>query len=568
MSVAPRALRVVVVAGFVRALALDLDGTLTDGERLSDLAITAVDRIRDDGLVAALVTGRIVADLDAAFPGVRDHFDAVVAENGAVLVLGDEVHDLAEPVEEELASALRQQDISLGRGRVLLATDARHAQAVLASLETLGLDCQIVRNRGALMVLPAGVSKGTGLLAALGELGISAHNAVAVGDAENDLALLHTAEVGIAVANAVPSLREHADLVLDERNGAGIAGLLAGPVLSGEQLIQPARRRLPIGRFDDGSPATVPGSPANVLICGETSAGKSYLAGLLIEGWIHGGYTVLVIDMEGDHVTLGRQLHNAVVLDSQPSAAELLSVLRQQSVSVVLDVSGLPPSERLDYLRTLPPLIEAERAAWGLPHWIVVDEAHLTLADGGIAADVFRPTDHGYCLVTYRPEQLCPEALAAIDLTITADPPTLATQTGLTGTTRTARLRETGSLERPFTVSARRTPHVRHRRKYAIAGLPEHRWFHFRDRDGRIAATAADLTEFSRIIQEVDSRVLAHHLERGDFSRWILGTLQDRDLAAAVGALERNLLARRAADLAHARERLTEEVDSRYLISE
>jgi hydroxymethylpyrimidine pyrophosphatase-like HAD family hydrolase len=136
-----------------------------------------------------------------------------------VLVLGDELHDLAEPVEEELASALRQQDISLRRGRVLLATDAGHAQAVLASVGTLGLDCQLVRNRGALMVLPAGVSKGTGLLAALGELGISAHNTLAVGDAENDLALLHTAEVGIAVTNAVPSLREHADLVLAAPNG-------------------------------------------------------------------------------------------------------------------------------------------------------------------------------------------------------------------------------------------------------------------------------------------------------------------------------------------------------------
>jgi hypothetical protein len=339
-------------------------------------------------------------------------------------------------------------------------------------------------------------------------------------------------------------------------------------VLSGEQVIQPARRRLPIGRFDDGTTATVPGSPANVLICGETSAGKSYLAGVLIEGWIDAGYTVLVIDMEGDHVALGRRLHTAVVLDSQPSATELLSVLRQQSVSVVLDVSGLAPAERLGYLRTLPPLIEAERAAWGLPHWIVVDEAHVTLADGGIAADVFRPTDRGYCLITYRPERLCPEALAAIDVTITADPPTLATQNGQTRTTRTARLRETGSRERPFTVSSRRTPHVRHRRKYAITSLPEHRWFYFRDPEGRIAATATDLTEFSRIMREVDSRVLAHHLERGDFSRWILGTLQDRDLAAAVGALERNLLARHAADLAHVRERLTEEIDSRYLISE
>ena len=96
-------------------------------------------------------------------------------------------------------------------------------------------------------------------------------------------------------------------------------------------------------------------------------------------------------------------------------------MLRQRSLSVVLDVSAVPPGERLEYLQTLPPLIEAERAAWGLPHWIVGDEAHTTLSNGGIASDVFRPSDRGYCLVTFHPEQLCAEALAAIDVTIAVD---------------------------------------------------------------------------------------------------------------------------------------------------
>lgn len=45
-------------------------------------------------------------------------------------------------------------------------------------------------------------------------------------------------------------------------------------------------------------------------------------------------------------------------------------------------------------------------------------------------------------------------------------------------------------------------------------------------------------------------------------------TIQDRDLAAAVGAIERNILARRAADLLHARERMLHEVESRYLTSD
>ena len=154
----------------------------------------------------------------------------MVAENGAVLAVEDDVRELAAPVEESLAGALTDRGAPYRCGRVLLAGEAADAPTVVDAAGLLGLDCQIVRNRNALMVLPAGVSKGTGLLAALTDLGISPHNALAVGDAENDLALLEAAELGVAVANAVPSLRPHADLVLDESDGTGIAACLSGPI--------------------------------------------------------------------------------------------------------------------------------------------------------------------------------------------------------------------------------------------------------------------------------------------------------------------------------------------------
>jgi len=552
------------MAGFVRAIAVDLDGTLVDRERLSEAAMAAIDDARDDGLVAVLVTGRILAELEEAFPRLTDRFDAVVAENGAVLRIGDDIHDLAPPVDEALAGALEERGVALRRGRVLLACDAVHAGTVVAADGLLGLDCQIVRNRGALMVLPAGVSKGTGLLAALAELGISARNTLAIGDAENDLALLEAAELGVAVSNAVPSLRQHADLVLEDRDGTGVARLLSGPIRSGEQTVRVARRRLTVGRFPDGAPTTVPGAQANLLVCGATGVGKSYFAGLLAEGWVTAGYTVLVIDMEGDHIALDR-LRSTIVLDNQPSASELLSVLRQQSVSVVLDVSGLEAAQQLDYLRSLPAVIDVERAAGGLPHWIVVDEAHATLDEHGTAADVFRPTDRGYCLVAYRPDRLCAEALAAIDVTITVTGPTIPGTGGGAPVPPNATIRELGAPERPFIMGARRTPHVRHRRKYAVTPLPRARWFEFRGPDGAVVATAPDLAAFGRLLHSADAAVVAHHLVRGDFSRWIVGALQDRQLGAAVGAIEREVLARRAADVVHARERLVQGIEARYL---
>jgi phosphoglycolate phosphatase (TIGR01487 family) len=548
------------MSGFLRAVALDLDGTLTGDGRVSEPALRAVADWREQGMAALLVTGRILEELEREYPGLSHGFDAVVLENGAVLASAAGLRDLARPVERELVQSLAAAGVRVRRGRVLLACDARDAVATLEAIERLGLDCQLVHNRGALMVLPAGVSKGTGLTAALEELGISAHNVIAVGDAENDLALLEVAEIGVAVANAVPSLRRHADVVLEREDGRGVAELLAGPIGSGERAVHPARRRVVIGRFEDGSAATVPGANANLLVCGDSGSGKSYVAGLLVERWVTAGYSVLVVDMEGDHIALDR-LRNTVVLENRPSAPELLSVLRQRSLSVVLDVSGIADAERLSYLQTLPPLIEAERAAWGLPHWIVIDEAHETLGADGIAARVFRPSDRGYCLVTFRPDVLCAEALAAIDVTITVAAP----YGGGAAAVPTAVLRETGGPERVFEVAARRVPHVRHRHKYAARALPAGHWFHFRTPDGAVIATARDLRTFARQLGEVDPAVVSHHLEHGDFSRWLLAALQDRELGAAAGALEREALARRAAHALDARTRLQRQIESRYL---
>jgi hydroxymethylpyrimidine pyrophosphatase-like HAD family hydrolase len=551
------------MGGFVRAIAVDLDGTLTEHEVLSATAMSALAEVSGDGVAAVLVTGRILSELEHAFPGLAGRFDAVVAENGAVLAVGEEVQELAAPVEDALGDALRQHDLPFRRGRVLLAGDAVHAPAILETVGALGLDCQIVRNRGALMVLPAGISKGTGLRAALAELGISHHNALAVGDAENDLALLEAAEVGVAVANAVPSLRMHADLVLEEPNGDGLAALLSGPILSGERAVRPERRRLPIGRDADGAAVTVPGAQANVLVCGATGAGKSHLAGLLVERWIAAGYVVLVIDMEGEHVALHR-LRTAIVLAHRPTARELLALLGQRSLSVVLDLSELEPDEKLDYLGSLTAVVEPQRAATGLPHWIVVDEAHATLRERGVAAAVFRPADRGYCLVTYRPEELCTAALAAIDVTITLTGTAVPAPPG-TAPSATATIREAGGAERSFVVAPRRTPHVRHRRKYATEPLAPHRRFGFRNPDGTVLATAEDLAQFSRLLEDVDTSVVAHHLEHGDFSRWIGGTIRDQHLGGVASAIEREVLAHRRADILRARQRLLDEIENRYL---
>lgn len=185
-----------------RAVALDLDGTLATRERVADDVLAALDETHEARSLV-LVTGRTMEELDRVFPGLAGHFDAVVTENGGVLRCGGHRRVLQDPVDPALDRELADRGVSCRRGEVLLALDGADAAEAAEALAVLGLDHHIVRNRYAAMVLPAGVTKATGLQAALAELGLSVHNTIAVGDAENDLSMLRAAEVGIAVPDAV-----------------------------------------------------------------------------------------------------------------------------------------------------------------------------------------------------------------------------------------------------------------------------------------------------------------------------------------------------------------------------
>lgn len=548
---------------YFRAVALDLDGTLAEDDHLAESAMAAISANRGE-LRMILVTGRVLDDLEATFPGLRSEFDALVTENGAVLHTRSGVRLLAGPVEPSVGRVLAERGVTARAGQVLLAIAGDDAAAAVDVINGLGLDYQVVRNRGAAMILPAGVTKGTGLLAALDELGLSAHNTVAVGDAENDLALLQAAEVGAAVANAVPSLAAHADLHLGSRNGAGVAELLTGPLLAGQQPLCPRRRWVQIGTFDDGQRVLVPGSQGSVLIAGDTGAGKSYLAGLLAERWIDAGYTVLIIDPEGDHVGLA-QRPGVLLVDAAehlPSPTDLLASARPGRASLVLDLSGVPEAGKPGYLRRLPAAIAAARGGHGIPHWVITDEAHLALS--GAAGPPPGPglAEPGTCLVTWQPGTLPGAFRNSVDLTLdTAGTPSPAANTS--AAVPRATVSAGGRPARPFAVDHRISPHVRHQHKYTASALPPHRRFYFHTSGEPTAA--ATMEEFSRQLRHCDPAVLGYHLSRGDFSRWINDTLADHSLGSELAAIERDLSLRQVAELERARRRIIGAIDSRYL---
>jgi len=275
--------------GFFHAVAIDFDGTLTDAGLPQPGTLAALDEARASGMRLVIVTGRILNDLLDVFADAGLHVDLIVAENGAVLAQGGRHRELAEPVPAELATALAGRGVSCRRGQVLLACRGADEPVVHEEIRRLGLECQLIRNRAELMVLPAGISKGTGLTAGLAELGISAHNAAAIGDAENDRSLLAAAELGVAVGNAVSALKADADITLADEDGVAVASFLRGPVIAGRERVPPPRWRVTLGALADGTPVSVPASQVNMLITGIPQRGKSYVAGLIAERLIRLG---------------------------------------------------------------------------------------------------------------------------------------------------------------------------------------------------------------------------------------------------------------------------------------
>ena len=208
-----------------RALVCDYDGTLaTDGSIRAD-TVQALSRARDSGRRLVLATGRTLPDLRCVCP---EHgiFDRLVVENGAVVFAPKSraTRCLGEPPSRVLLRRLSELGVApLQAGRVIVATTQLHDQAVEQAIRGLGLAVYTTRNRGTVMILPVGVDKATGVRVALASLGLGPHQAVALGDAENDQALLGACELGIAVSNAVPSLKEAADWVTRGADGRGVS---------------------------------------------------------------------------------------------------------------------------------------------------------------------------------------------------------------------------------------------------------------------------------------------------------------------------------------------------------
>lgn len=206
------------------ALAIDYDGTIAEDGRLANATVRTLARVRASGRKLVLVTGRILVELREVCPEIDRVFDAVVAENGAVLYLPGRggPHALGPAPEPPLITALRRRAVEFKLGASIVATLTRFAEAARAAIREAAVDRVLEFNKEALMLLPSRVSKGTGVGAALAALGVTASQAAGIGDAENDHALLATCGFSVAVADAVPGLRAIANHVTRQPGSRGV----------------------------------------------------------------------------------------------------------------------------------------------------------------------------------------------------------------------------------------------------------------------------------------------------------------------------------------------------------
>lgn len=229
------------------ALATDYDGTIATEGVVTPETVAALQRWRDTGRKLILITGRELDDWLSFFEQPR-LFDWVVAENGAVLYHPERqnVKLLTDPPPAEFVERLRQrigtgEDLIqasgefaklietgklLSMGRIIVATWQPYDQAANQLIEEMGLDLQIIMNKRAVMVLPHGVDKAFGLRAVAAEIGVSLDQMIGVGDAENDLHFLELCGYSVAVANALPIVKQQANWVTTAARGAGVIELI------------------------------------------------------------------------------------------------------------------------------------------------------------------------------------------------------------------------------------------------------------------------------------------------------------------------------------------------------
>lgn len=537
------------------ALATDYDGTLAHDGVVSKKTLSALERLKKTGRKLILVTGRELPDLKQVFPELGI-FDKVVAENGALnyTPASEEERTISPAPSPDLVARLKKRGVKpLSVGRSIVATWEPHQATVLDVIKKLGLELEIIFNKGAVMILPSGINKAAGLAAALQDLRLSPRNVVGVGDAENDHAFLRACGCSVAVDNALPAVKDTADLVTRGARGKGVEELIGKLIKHDRELVRKSRDGILLGTA--GGKETYLSPTDTVLIAGSSGIGKSTLATALTERFIENAFQFCIFDPEGDY----DGLQGAVRLGdgaTAPTKEQLLDLIEKPDTNVVVNGLSLRVNERPDFFADLLPGLGNFRYRTARPHFLVIDEAHHLLPkrrdDTRAVLSLELP---GTILITVHPEAISTDALRLVTAVIALGPKakgvvkTFCRETGMEAPKQMASPRGERVLfwrphakKKPATIKAvePRQSLKRHSRKYAEGKLDEAGSFYFKGPENTMNLRAHNLMIFAQMAEGIDDKTWEHHLRSGDYSEWFRHQIRDKELARETAAAEKD----------------------------
>jgi HAD superfamily hydrolase (TIGR01484 family) len=561
------------------ALASDYDGTLAHDGVAAPETIETLERVARTGRKLILVTGRELPDLETVFPQMKV-FDRIVAENGALLYnpATREKRILAQGPPEEFIDSLRERGVkNISVGDVIVATWHPHEQQVIQAIHDSGLELQVIFNKDAVMILPSGVNKMTGLTAALEELQLSHHNVVGIGDAENDHAFLKCCECGVAVANSIPSLKTRADFVTDGRDGAGVVELANKLIETDLAGLAPrlGRHYIAMGKAG-GREVTIAPYGRTILVAGQSGSGKSTLVTGLVQRAIRMEYQICLIDPEGDFsdaagfVTTGDTRREA-------SLDHLKKMLDDPTEQANVDLEGVEIKDRAAFFARVLAVVQERRVCTGRPHWLIIDEAHHVLPRDWAANQSEAPHERAnIMMITVHPGQLAPAVLRSVNTLVIAgrEPREILRQfaeaAGLTAPAIPAEDLEPGKAVVWFldsneiipnlAVEAPRGERIRHKKKYAEGKLGEDRVFHFRGSRNMLDLRVENLMGFVQIASGIDDETWLFHLKNGEYSKWFREAVKDEPLSEEINRIANDDLL----SAAESRKRVIHAIEEKY----
>lgn len=220
----------------IRAIALDIDGTMTDYERRLDWdGVAAIRAAEAKGVPVIAATGN-VGPVTKAFCDYVGTSGPAVCENGGVVYDRSfkKSHILAErknadrAVRQLLRKGFDARYIASNPWRVSevaleLNLDVRAVQEALKRW-----DLTVLSTRFAIHIMEPGLDKANGLKVALQKFGgrIPLKDVLAIGDSNNDVGLFRRCGQGGAPSNCTDSVRAVAQYVSNKKHGAGVRDAL------------------------------------------------------------------------------------------------------------------------------------------------------------------------------------------------------------------------------------------------------------------------------------------------------------------------------------------------------